>query len=245
MTLRASIIEDDLEGRDYLLHVLQCHYPQVAIVGTATTVSAGVALLKKQTTDLLFLDVELSDGDGFDVLKHTAPAQFTTVFTTGFEHYAIEAIRHAAFDYLLKPILLDDLQNTMARITQKDRLSAPLPNPVATLHPLNRERMLLSDGRTSRVVDLSEILHIAADDHYLYVFLQDGSRMVITDTLQEMEQRLPDRFFRVHRSHNVQLSAIAEVTFGRGGQLKLQNGQLVPIAYRKKSALKKRLQGLL
>lgn len=242
--IKATIIEDDPEGKDYLLHVLTHHYPDVLVVGTADTVSEGVELLLNHPTDLLFLDVELIDGDGFDVLKSTQDLDFITVFTTGFQHYAIEAIRHAAFDYLLKPVMLTELAQTMKRLKQK--LAQPMETlpPSNGFHPLDRERLLLSDGRRQRVVDLHDVLHLAAFDHYINVYLSDGSRIVVTGKLQDMEAHLPDLFFRVHRSHLIQLNAIAQIDHGRGGNLQLNNGQVIPVAYRKKAALKKRLRQL-
>lgn len=240
--IRTAIIEDEHDSREYLKHVLATYFPKIALLGQADSVADGIQLLQSRPFDLIFLDVELRDGDGFELLQSIDRSKVLTIFLTGHEAYAIEAIRHAAFDYLVKPLLITDLKRALERVEAKLKDAIPAENEAAELDSkTDEEHLIIHDGKNHRVIHPHDLLHLKADDHYITAYLQNHTKFVFTGALRDLEQRLPAIFFRIHRTHLINLKAIKEMTTGRGGIVTLINGHQVPVAYRKKGALRKLL----
>src|SRR3990172_2274111 len=117
--IRAVIVEDEKKSREVLNKLIQKNCPDLNVVGMAATVEEAVAVIKKEKPDLVFLDIELSDGTGFDILEQVQGLNFEVIFATAYDQYAIKAIKYSAIDYLLKPIDVDELKIAVEKLSQK------------------------------------------------------------------------------------------------------------------------------
>lgn len=238
----AIIIDDEELCRNSLTALLKRKHPNVQVVGTAESAAAGIRLLKAVKPKLLFLDVDLGDGTGFDVLN-SVDAPPRTIFTTAHSQHAIRAFRLSAVDYLLKPIVPAELDAAMARV------AAPVQEPqeksrleTATANYKGSRRIALPEERGFEIVDLDAIVHCQSDSNYTRVHLRDKRMLLVCRTLKDIGALLDEpRFFRVHDSHIVNMDHTTRYIRGDGGELILDNGQNVPVSRSKKEELMARL----
>ncbi len=238
--LKAVIIEDELHSRELLKEMVLNYCTDITLAGMAGSVSAGVQLIQEQQPDLIFLDIYISEGNGFDILDHFQVPNFKVIFVTGYEQYAIKAIKYSALDYLLKPIILDEL-----RLAVNKAKSIP-PPPKAHLHFLekkiatpvvNFDQIVLTDYKKHSIVNLKDIVFIEAKRSYTVFHLIGNQTRITSNPLSHYDELLPETiFFRIHKSYIVNCNKVAGLETGRGGQVKLTNDQFLPVAVRRKSA---------
>jgi two-component system LytT family response regulator len=203
MDLRAVIIDDEAPARQ-LLQELISHFSTVKVVGEANSVASGISLCNDLKPNLLFLDVDLGDGEGFDVLEKLAPIP-AVIFVTAFDEFAVRAFEVNAIDYLLKPVRGDRLVHALERIVHQ-------PQPVATQKLLEDDQISLRSDSQWRQVYVTEITGVEAEENYSMVHLTDGSAMLIRRNLAEWEKILPKQFFlRAHRSLILNLRKIEKI----------------------------------
>jgi len=245
--LRAIIIDDEVKGRVALRQKLLDYCGDVQVVAEAADGEEGIAMIRLHLPQIVFLDIEMPRMDGFDMLRGIENKNFQIVFTTAYDQYAIRAIKFAAFDYLLKPVDIEELRSCVARIRQfmQSHTDARLGRP-ETGQKLSVLEENLHPGATLRKIaiptmdgllffNLSDIVHLEAQSNYTGVFFLDGSRLLASRTLKEFEDLLPpDVFFRAHHSHIINLQYIKRYIRGDGGQIEMQNGNYVDLARRKK-----------
>ncbi len=242
METTAIIVDDEELCRTSLTALLKRKHPQVLVVGTADSAADGIRLLKAVKPKLLFLDVDLGDGTGFDVLNSVEDPP-RTIFTTAHSQHAIRAFRLSAVDYLLKPIVPAELDAAMAK------LDGPTAEPqqkkqldTATDNYRGARRIALPEERGYEIVDLADIIHCQSDSNYTHVFLRDKRRLTVSRTLKDIGTLLDDpKFFRTHDSHIVNMEHTTRYIRGDGGELILDNGQNVPVSRSKKEELLARL----
>jgi two-component system LytT family response regulator len=237
--MRAILIDDELNGRIALRQKLQDYCQVVDVIGEAENGMKGMELIRDLKPDLVFLDIEMPEMDGFEMLMNLKEKNFHLVFTTAYDHYAIKAIKYAAFDYLLKPIDIDELKMTVERVQQQ-----PMPGinqkKLETL-----EQNFLSRPRLNKIAipttegllffDLQHIVHLEAESNYTNIYFDDQPRLMASRTLKEFEEILPtDTFFRPHNSHIINLHFIKRYIRGDGGQVEMKNGNYVLVSRRKK-----------
>jgi two-component system, LytTR family, response regulator len=237
--LTAIIIDDELNGRIALKQKLHDYCPIVEIVAEAENGREGIEKIQKYVPELVFLDIEMPEMDGFEMLINIPDKKFHLVFTTAYDHYAIKAIKYAAFDYLLKPIDIDELKMTIERIVN-------LPEPTLINKKLETlEQNLLTKPFLNKIAiptvegllffDISHIVHLEAHSNYTVIYFEDQSKLMASRTLKEFEEILPgDIFFRPHNSHIINLNFIKRYLRGDGGQVELKNGTYILVSRRKK-----------
>ena len=243
--IRAVIVDDDAGNRDYLRELLRTQ-ADVETVGEAANIAHATQLIGATRPDLLFLDVEMPGGSGFDLLKQLGSWSFEVVFTTGFQRYAIQAIRFSALDYLLKPVQADELEASLTRFRQRhpelDR--AALQHQFLSNLGQADERgmkLTLTAGDRTYFIAPSEITHCTADDNYTELHTADDRRFISARTLKDYEDMLaPLGFIRVHRSSLVNRSVITHVV---DGHVVLKSGVRFEISRRKKEEVMKALAG--
>lgn len=207
------------------------------IVGTAHSVAEATQKIPESNADLLFLDVELQDGLSFDILSQLNHKDYHIVFITAHSHYAMQAIRFSAFDYILKPIHPDDLKRVCDRLKTEKTIS--LETRVKALEDnLNSQskshKIVLKSSEKYIIVKTEEIIHLEADNIYTTVFLKDNRRIVVSKALKHFESLLVDHgFYRSHRSHLVNISEISEYVKTDGGFLIMSNSKQVPVSTNK------------
>lgn len=247
--MRAILIDDQFSQRSSLRELLHSHFPEIELVGEADGVKSGIALIDSANPDLVFLDIEMSDGTGFDVLERVNTTSFSVVFVTGHNEYAIKAFKYSAIDYVLKPIDPADLiqavekakkiQNTQGHELRIQNLltSSPL---ISHKQP---EKIVLSDAECIYLVELKEIIRCQAESNYTRFFLTENRELLVSKTMKEYEQLLEgDSFFRVHQSHMINLNHFSRLDKRDGGTIVLKDSTSVPVAVRRKDELLARLR---
>ena len=241
----ALIVDDDHRSRDYLKNLLKEHGADLQIAGEASNIHDAEAALRKCTPDVVFLDVEMPGGSGFDLLRSLGTWHFGVIFTTAFDQYAIQAIGFSALDYLLKPVQPDELNSAILRF--KGRQSPGTAQPEIQKQFLNNIgvrdekelKLTLSIGDRAFFVSPSEVNFCYADGNYTEVHLFDGRRFVCARTLKEYEEMLrPWEFLRVHRSSLVNRRAVEQVT---EFNVVMKNGQRIGVSRRKRDEVRKAL----
>jgi len=203
-------------------------------------------LLRKVKPELVFLDIEMGDGTGFDLLEIMGDAPFNVIFTTAHDSFAIKAIKFSAIDYLLKPVDPDELVQAVERA--KERQQTEPENVQALLNNIQENtntRLALHTLDKIHVVHISEIVRCESSTNYTIFYFEDGKQLLVTKTLKEFDNLLSGhQFFRVHQSHLVNSAYIKEFVKGDGGYLVMKNGQEVPVSSRKRSMVMQMLSKL-
>jgi two-component system LytT family response regulator len=236
--IRCLIIDDDPFIRELLQDKLNQYFPDLEVLSTASSGNEGIQKIEDYKPELIFLDVEMSDMTGFEMLAQLSDINFQTIFITSYSHYAIKAIRFNALDYLLKPIDLGELKKAIKRFKthnkvelQKENLSLALKN-IANKNVSNHMLILKTQDGDLRLV-LNEIIHIEGDRNYSYIYLKNGEKKLVTKTLIELEELLDSKgFYRCHKSHLLNAEHIT--SYSNGNFVKLSEAITIPISRRKK-----------
>ncbi|MCB0651750.1 MAG: response regulator transcription factor [Saprospiraceae bacterium] len=245
--MKAIIIDDNPKAIISLQQDLADYCPEVEIIGTAEGVVSGVKLLKTSPPDVLFLDIQLQDGSGFDVLEILPEINFGVIFTTSSDAFAIKAFRLAAIDYLLKPIDPEQLQEAVQRAqvfsgNRKESLEmikgsmqqGTLPQHIA-LHTQDKIQLIKID----------EIIRCEANGNYTTFYFEQGNSLLVTKTLKEFDQTLtPQHFLRVHQSHLINSRKIKAFVKTDGGYIVMQDGAKISVSVRKRTAVMRFLEGI-
>ena len=237
--LKAIIIDDIDHIRQKNMAVIQQHCPNVAIIAEANSVASGVAAIKKYLPDLVFLDVEMEDGTGFDLLQQMMPVNFKVIFITAYEEFAIKAFRFSAIDFLLKPIDPEDLVQAVAKAEEslnKEMLELQFRTLFANMQKANSfQKIVLKTAEKVYAVDVKDIIRCEANKNYTTFFLADGQKLLLSRTLKEYESMLLSMgFFRTHQSHLINMQYFDYYIKGDEGSIILKDKTAIPLSVRKK-----------
>lgn len=245
----AVIIDDEDRGREFLSKLLLEYCTSVKVVAKADSISTGIAAIHQHKPDLVFLDIMMPGGTGFDLLEEIGTIDFDIVFTTAHDNFAIRAIRFSALDYLLKPIDVEELQIAVDRVknkteaeidTNKKNVQVFLDN-VRGVNPFNQIVLPTLEGLI--FVRVEEIVRCQGEGSYSRIFLFEQDSVLVSRNLKEIEGLLLDNgFFRVHKSHLINLNHIRKYIKGSGGFVIMSDGAEVEIAKRKKDEFIEKLQ---
>ena len=235
--MRAVIIEDSEGSIDLLSGLLKDYLPEIELVGIAKDIESGISLITEKAPDLVFLDVELNDKTGFELLKVFPNKNFEVIFVTGFNNYAIEAFKHNALHYIVKPVNPTDLIEAVKRsnIDKKDKKTQEAKQN-DTNKPKDKKIDISTENET-RFVPLKDITYIKADGSYSLIYLTSNKKILVSKLLKEMENRLSkeEEFFRVSKSCIVNLNHVALIKHIDGGLIGMSDGTNISISRRKKS----------
>ena len=237
--MKAVIIDDQSYIRENLKMLLHKFAPEVEILAEAVGVKSGLECLRSYQPELVFLDIEMADGTGFDLLSLVKERTFRVIFVTGHDGYAIRAFRAAAIDYLLKPIDPDDLVEAVAKAKfQKPIHEIQVSEVIYAQLTEKVKQLVLSDSDNVYLVQLAEIVRCQSEDNYTRFFLSDGRILLISKTMKEFAELLEKSgFFRSHQSHLINLAFFDHLDKRDGGTIFLKDGSTVPLATRKKDLL--------
>lgn len=237
MKLSAILIDDEQNAIETLSLMLTKFCPEVTILATANSLLEGITELSLEQPDLLFLDIQLKQQTGFDLLEKIDLPETALVFVTAYEHYAIQAIKVGAVDYLLKPIHPDELIKTVNKVL-KNKIERQ-SQPANTLPP--DQSILLPVKKQYHKVYLSEIIYLEASNTYCTIYTNERN-YVCSKPIKFMEERLPDKlFYRVHQKYIVNLNYVSSIMIGRDQPLILENGAQIPIARNRRKDLMEQL----
>jgi two-component system LytT family response regulator len=237
--ITAIIIDDERKGRNALKKKLMEYCPQVSVLAEAENGDEGLRLIEKHDPVIVFLDIEMPMMNGFEMLHQLPSKNFHLIFTTAYDQYAIKAIKYAAFDYLLKPIDIEELQTTIKKAEQQialnntaERLDT-LTHNLAGKHQLQKIAISTMEGLL--FFNLSDIIYLEAESNYTTLHFVNHPKVIASRTMRDFEELLPtDMFFRTHNSYIINLNFIKRYIKGDGGQIEMQNGHFVDVSRRKK-----------
>jgi two-component system LytT family response regulator len=242
--MKALIIDDELHNIENLQILLQQYCPDVAIAGTATDINAAVTLVDERRPDIIFLDVHMGEATGFDFLTLLPKKDFEVIFITAYDKYGIDAIKFAALDYLLKPIVIADLVLAVNKAREKLKLKEKSKQLDFLLsHVRNSDhdmsRIALPQLHEIRYVLVSEIVRCEADNSYTFFHLANGDRILVSRSIKEYADLLkPSGFLRTHQSHLINSVHIKSWVKEDGGLLVLSNGDKIPVSKPNRDAVK-------
>jgi two-component system, LytTR family, response regulator len=246
--LKAIIIDDIKESRENLRADLETYCPDVEIIGEADSVVTGSKLLKSSQPNLVFLDIQLGDGSGFDILEIVGEVKFNIIFTTSSDAYAVKAFRFSAIDYLMKPIDPEELQTAVQKAseqkqTPKEAISLLVEQTKNGHKPM--KRLALNTLDKIHIVNIADIVRCEADVNYTLFYFIGGTKLLVTKTLKDFEEMLKEHhFIRVHQSHLVNTNLIKEFVKSDGGYLVMNDGTSVPVSTRKRNSVVEALNSL-
>ncbi len=241
--IRSIIVEDEIKSRETLKGLLSRFCPDVMVVAEAAGVQQGREVISKHKPDLVFLDIEMPDGSGFRLLDQSGQIDYDVIFTTAFDQFAIKAIRYAALDYLLKPIVPEELQAAVEKVRLHKEKKHNLRNIEVLLNNVNpanveQKKVVLSTVEKIHVVELDRILRCESDNYYTHFYFTDGGHLLISKTLKDVEALLEGgSFIRPHKSHLINIKYIQNFSRDEGGVITLNSGDKIPVSRRKKEKI--------
>ncbi len=238
--IKAVIIDDETDAVDFINTIIGEFCTSLEVVGKACNVSQGMEIIDSSQPDLVFLDVEMPNGSGFDLLAHYPEKDFDVIFITAFNHYAIRAIKFSAVDYILKPININEFIEAVDRVIKKraekphqanegfrilmENLRSPMPSRLA---------IPASDGM--EYLNPKDIIRIEADRSYSWFFLAGERKILVSKHLKEFQELLGDRyFFRPHNSHLINMKFVKKFIRREGGYIEMTDGSSVPVSRNRK-----------
>jgi two-component system LytT family response regulator len=233
--LKAIIVEDNVFMATVLQDLLNQHKPDISVLDVVYNGSEALKKIASLKPDVVFLDIELPDMTGFELLQQLDDIPFKTIFTTSHSHYAIKAFRFNALDYLIKPIDESELGEAIKKLHKTTDNSIDIKNALSNLQsqPIENQKLVLSTQNGTLRLPLKQITHIEGERNYSYIHLSNGGRELSSKNLAYFDDILIDKnFFRSHRSHLVNryhVDALKDESFI------LKNGKEIPISRRKKA----------
>ncbi|HNE29712.1 MAG: LytTR family DNA-binding domain-containing protein [Saprospiraceae bacterium] len=245
--LSAILIDDEPNNLDNLANLLREYCPELIVAGTASSAAAGEALIRQIGPELVFLDIQMPGQSGFDLLRALPAINFELIFVTAYDQYAIQAIRFAAVDYLLKPVSPDELRQAVARAAQNarnKRQNLQLDNLLQLLQqPKDAHRIALASLEETRFVRPADIVRCESDNNYCFFYLDDGEKLTVSRPIYEFEELLrPYGFVRCHQSHLINPRFVKSWVKKDGGYLLFDNGAQAPVSRAKREEVLRVLQ---
>jgi two-component system LytT family response regulator len=245
--MKAIIIDDEPRGRNILMQLIGQNFPQIKIQATAQNADEAIKQIDLHKPDVVFLDVEMPGKNAFDMLKELGTIDFKIIFVSAHNHYALNAIKLSALDFLLKPVDLNDLAKAV------ERLQALPANPVQQVPNLLQQlqqpkgklgKIAISSVNAIEFVNISDIIYCKADNVYTEVYLLNNT-LTSTKNLKDFEDLLTQHFFfRVHHSYLINMNHIKKYIKGEGGTVIMINDKEIEVSRRRKSAFLELLSGI-
>lgn len=247
--IRSIIIEDEPHSQKTLHNFIKKYCAQVEVVSVASTIKMAVEQVHLLKPDLIFLDIDLPDGTGFELLEQIKQPWPGIIFVTAYNQYAVKAFQISAIDYLLKPVDPELLVKAIEKANHSKDNPEQQAKKIAALHE-NRlsgrlSKMALPTQNGIQLVKIDEVIRLEADGNYTTIFLKDQCKILVSKKIKEFEALLEDtHFFRIHQSHIVNLEVIDRYIKGEGGTVILEDGSQLEVARRRKEEFLKRITSL-
>jgi two-component system LytT family response regulator len=236
--IKALIIDDELQSRNLLSKMLQQYFPGIPVIGEASTVDEGLQAIQQLKPTLVFLDIQLNEQTGFDLLNRLPEINFSLIFTTAFDQYAIKAFRFNAIDYLLKPIVIEELVEAVNKVKQRtasgqsaskkqvEQLYNDIKNP-QKIH----DKISVPTTEGFIIIPVHEIVYCHASSNYTEFYLVDKKCILSSYTLKQYDELLTaQNFFRAHRSFLINMAHVKLYRRGQGGEIVMSNGHEIELS---------------
>lgn len=249
--IRVILIEDEKNAMDALQIKLQENFSDVQIVASCFTAEEGMLKIEALKPDLVFLDINLPDFDGFTMLEKIQKNHFKVIFTTAYDEYAVKAFRYNAIDYLLKPIGVHELKEALQRYRQRsgegqslDQIKYFLQNINNTTQGINK--LAIPAQRGLKFIDISDIIRLESENNYTIFHVKGQPKLVASKTMGDYEDILDEnQFVRIHQSHIINLACLKEYLRIDGGTVVMTDGMELEISKRRKDYFKEKLNNFL
>ncbi len=238
--IRTLIIDDENKARESIAHLLKLTFKEVKVIGQADSVKTGLESIKKLQPDLVFLDIQLEDGTGFDILSQLKEISFHIIFITAFNEYAVKAFKYAAMDYLMKPINPQEFIKAVERVKashKNDDFETKFKAYISHLQNSKSEhkKIVLKTSESIHLIKVNEIIRCEADKGYTDFYIKGGKKILVSKGLKDYDELLSDfNFIRTHQSHLINLDYIRSFEKGDGGYILMSDGSTVPVSSRKR-----------
>jgi len=242
--IRTILVDDDKTSIVTLRALIEGHFPKISIVGVAQTVAQAVTLIDETRPGLVFLDIHLPDGEGFDVFDKVSHQDFKVIFITAHDRYALRAFEFSALHYLVKPVTYDGLKIAYDRFRESygEEIDHKLKVLRDTLQNKN-EKIIIPSTEGLNIVKISDILRLEADDVYTFFYMIDGQRYIASKPLNNYEKILEDlSFCRIHAKHLINLRYVRRYVKGKGGSVIMEDNKEVEVSVRKKAEFLEKLK---
>jgi two-component system LytT family response regulator len=236
--LKAFIVDDEFQSRNFLQNMLHQYFPEIILSGQASTVEDGYNGIQACDPDIVFLDIQMQGETGFELLNRLPAINFALIFTTAFDQYAAKAFRFNAIDYLLKPIVIDELISAVNKVKQQtdaarpvskyqvDQLYHDFKNPLKT-----HDKIAIPTTDGFVIIPVNEIVYCRANSNYTEFHLTDKKSILSSYTLKQYDEILTGQsFFRAHRSYLVNLLHVKMYRRGEGGEIVMSNGHEIELS---------------
>ena len=244
--MKAVIIEDEKNAQEALVNMLYLIDESIEIKGLATNVTDAITLVEKQKPDVVFLDIHLKNGTGFDVLEGLENFQGKIIFTTAYENYAIKAFKYSAFDYILKPINPKELRKTIDELGKEFSKNLQYKEMLKVYKQVNKStedaKIVLKTINNQYVIFIRDIIHCKSEGAYTKFFLKNKSYLTSRNLKYYDEILSQHNFIRSHQSHLINSRFIARVN--SNNFIELKDGSEVPISARKKTLVNRQIKKL-
>jgi two-component system LytT family response regulator len=233
--LKTLIVDDEADAVNFIRSIIAEYCPKLEVIATANTANDGVQMILEHQPELVFLDVEMPHGSGFDLLSRFPKKMFDVVFITAFNQYALKAIKFSAVDYILKPINISEFIEAVDKVIEKRShlfnqnidYGALLENLKSTLPT----KLAIPTTEGMEYLNTKEIIRIEADRSYCWFYLSDQKKHLVSRNLKEYQDLLSDRnFFRPHNSHLINLEFVKKYVRQEGGYIQMTDGSQIPIS---------------
>lgn len=239
--LKAILVDDEQDSRQILASYLSKYCPEVELLAECKNIQEGLSAIAEHQPDLLFLDIEMPYGTGFDLLEQVGEVNFETIFVTAYDNYAIQALNMSAAYYLLKPVDIDELVQAVAKIKSERSNSSEISHVKILLDNIRDthdrpKKIMLPTFEGFEIVPINQIVYCEADDNFTKFHLKDVSKpLLISKTLKHFEDLLPaSNFVRIHRSSLINIDYVIRYTKGKGGYVTMDNGSELEVSPKKK-----------
>ncbi|MES2518797.1 MAG: LytTR family DNA-binding domain-containing protein [Bacteroidota bacterium] len=248
-TLKTLIIDDELKGRNLLNELVKRYCPDVEVLGLAESATEAIQLIRLYKPDFIFLDIQMPEINGFQMIEMMGDIDFEIVFVTAYNEFAVKAYKYAAFDYLLKPVDPDELRKTIERLKAKCQqvgLQERLSLLMRTLEEPKKlpSKITVSNSDGISVLNIFDIVYLEADGPYTTFFLMNGTKLVSSHNLKEYEEILSEQgFFRSHHSFLLNMNHVTKYLKSDGYAL-MSNGKHTEVSKRRKDDFVQKLTHL-
>jgi two-component system LytT family response regulator len=238
--IKTIVVDDEQDAVNFICSIIREYCSSLEVIGTAGDVGTAAELINEKKPDLVFLDVEMPNGSGFDLLVQFPEKTFDVIFITAFNHYAIKAIKFSAVDYILKPVNINEFIEAVTKVITKrsEKSSGGNENLKVLLENLRSSppsRLAIPTADGMEYLNPKDIIRIEADRSYSWFFLAGNRKTLVSKHLKEFQELLGDRnFFRSHNSHLINLKYVKKYIRREGGYIEMIDGSVIPVSRNRK-----------
>ncbi len=249
--IKVVIIDDEQDAINSIELIINEYCSNAEVIGTASSATEGRTVVLNQKPDLIFLDIEMPRGNGFDLLEMLPERNFEIIFITAYNNFAIKAFKYSAIDYILKPIDIDEFIEAVDRAEERikryknrsENNNKKYDSLLENIHGSKPVKITVPTFEGQLYIEISDINRIEAEGSYSTIFLKEKKKILVSKNLKEFENMLSDNnFFRSHNSHLVNLEHVKKYVLKDGGYIEMIDKTIVPISRRKKEAFVEQMQ---